>query len=68
MQNSITALLTWIQSGGRGLGGNPTQAQRVACVMQVPRRSDEKEAGLGMETLEVKSGEKIKVLNGACMT
>ena len=31
------------------------------------RRSDEKEAELGMETLELKSGEKIKVLNGACM-
>ena len=35
--------------------------------MQVPRRSDEKEAGLGMETLELKSGEKTKVLNGACL-
>ena len=35
--------------------------------MQVPRISDEKEAVLGMETLELKSGEKIKVLNGACM-
>ena len=48
-------------------GGNPTQAQRVACAMQVPRRSDEKKAELGMETLELKSGEKVKVLNGACM-
>ena len=53
--------------GGRGPGGNPTQAQRVACAMQVPRRNDKKEAELGMETLELKSGEKIKVLNGACM-
>ena len=35
--------------------------------MQVPRKSDEKEAGLGMETLELKSGKKIKVLYGACM-
>ena len=35
--------------------------------MKVPQRSDEKEAGLGMETLELKSEEKIKVLNGACM-
>ena len=67
MQNRSTALSTWYQSGGRGPGGNPTQAQRVACATQVPRRSDEKEAGLGMETLELKSGEKIKVLNGACM-
>ena len=53
--------------GGRGPGGNLTQAQRVACAMQVPRRKDEKEAGLGLEKLELKSGEKIKVLNGACM-
>ena len=52
---------------GRGPGGNPTQTQRVACAMQVPRINDEEEDGLGMETLEVKSGEKIKVLNGACM-
>ena len=36
-------------------------------MMQVPRRSDEKEAGLGMEMLDLKSGEKIKALNGACM-
>ena len=35
--------------------------------MQVPRRSDEKEAGSGVKTLELKSGEKIKVLSGACM-
>ena len=35
--------------------------------MQVSRRSDKKEAGFGMETLELKSGEKIKVLDGACM-
>ena len=55
------------RAGGRCPGGNPTPAQRVACAMQVPRRSDEKEAGLGMETLELKSGEKIKALNGACM-
>ena len=53
--------------GGRSPGGNSTQAQRVACAMQVSRRSDEKEDGLGMETLELKFGEKIKMLNGACM-
>ena len=51
--------------GGRGPGGIPTRAQRVACAMQMPRRRDEKEAELGMKTLELKSGEKIKVLNGA---
>ena len=48
---------------GYGPGKNPIQAQRVACAMQVSRRSD----GLEMETLELKSGEKIKVLNSACM-
>ena len=37
------------RAGGRGPGGNPTQTQRVACAMQVPRRSDEKEAGFGMD-------------------
>ena len=62
-----SALNLDLERGGRGPGGNPTQAQRVACAMQVPRKSDEKEAELGMVTLELKSGEKIKVLNGACM-
>ena len=55
------------RAGRCGPGGNPTQAQRVACAMQVQRRSDGKDAGLGMEMLELKFGEKIKVLNGACM-
>ena len=50
------------KAGGRGPGGNPTQAQRVACAMQVPRRSDENEARLEMETLELKCVEKIKVV------
>ena len=49
------------ERGGRGPGGNPIQAQRVACAMQVPRRSDEKEAGLGMETLKLKSGAELDV-------
>ena len=47
--------------------GNPTQPQRIACAMQVPRRSDKKEALFEIETLELKSGQKIKVLDGACM-
>ena len=34
--------------------------------MQVPQRV-EKETEARVETLELKSGEKIKVLNGACM-
>ena len=34
--------------------------------MQVSRRTEEKEAETGMDTLELKTGEKIKV-NGACM-
>ena len=55
------------RAGGRGPGGNPTQAQRVACAMRVPQRSGKKEAESGMETLELKYGEKIKVLDGAYM-
>ena len=35
--------------------------------MQVSRRTEEKEAEKGMDTLELKTGEKIKVLNGACI-
>ena len=39
-------------------GGNPTQ--RVACAFQESRKRN-KEEGFWMETLELKSGEKIKV-------
>ena len=71
MQNGITVLSTWIQSGGAWSLGesdpSSTSRMRDACAMQVLQRNDEKEAELGMETLELKSGEKIKVLNGACM-
>ena len=35
--------------------------------MQVSRKTEEKEAERGMDTLELKTKEKIKVLNGACM-
>ena len=34
------------ERGGVVPGENAIQAQRVACAMQVPGRSDEKEAGL----------------------
>ena len=66
-KQNYSALNVDPEPGRSGPGGNPTQDQRVACAMQVPRRNDEKEAGLGMETLELTSGGKIKVLNGACM-
>ena len=36
-------------------------------MLQVLPKRDNKEAGFGMETLEVKSREKIKVLDGACI-
>ena len=36
-------------------------------MMQVPRKMEKMESESGAETLELKSGEKIKVLNGACM-
>ena len=35
--------------------------------MQVSRRIEEKEAGRGIDTLKSKTGENIKVLNGAYM-
>ena len=48
--------------GGRSSGGNPTQAQRVASAMQVPRRSDEKVAGLVMESLELSLEKRLRRL------
>ena len=51
-----------------GSGGRPsTQPHRVACVMQVPKKIKEDKPAIGEEWLELKTGEKIKVLNGACM-
>ena len=35
--------------------------------MQMLRRTEEKEVERGMDTLKLKTGEKIKMLNGACM-
>ena len=35
--------------------------------MLVSRRTEEKEAERGIDTFELKNGEKIKVLNGVCM-
>ena len=55
------------RSGGRSTGGNSTQNRQVACAMQVSRRTVEKEAERGMDTLKLKTGEKISVLNGTCM-
>ena len=53
---------------GAGSGGRPsTQPHRVACVMQVPKKIKEDKPAIGEEWLELKTGEKIKVLNGACM-
>ena len=50
-------------SGGR----LPAQPHRVACVMQVPKQIEEDKPEIGEEMLELKTGEKIKVLKGACM-
>ena len=55
------------RSGGRSTGGTSTQNRPVACAMQVSRRTEEEEAERGMVTLEFKTGERIKVLNGACI-
>ena len=61
-QNSSPRTQPTQRSGGRSAGGTSTQNRQVACAMQVSRRTEEEEAERGMET-----GEKIKVLNGACM-
>ena len=37
------------------------------CALQVSRKKDEEEEGFGAETLELKSGEKINVLNATCV-
>ena len=47
-------------SGGR----SSTQPHRVTCVMQVPKKIKEDKPEIGEEWLELKTGEKIKVLNG----
>ena len=50
------------RSGGRSTGGTSTQNQQIACAMQVSRKTEEKEAEKGIDTLELKTGEKIEVL------
>ena len=55
------------RSGGRSSGDTSSQNRQIACTMQVSRRTEEKEAERGMDTFELKTGEKIKVLNGVCM-
>ena len=57
------------RQGRAGTGGNSTenQNQQIACAVQVLRRTEEKEAEGGMDTLELKTRKKMKVLNWACM-
>ena len=55
------------RSGGRGIGGASTQNRQIACAMQVSRRTKEKVAKTGIDALELKTGEKIKVLKGVCV-
>ena len=43
------------------------QTSQVAFVMQVLQKMEEKETEKGFDTLELKTGEKIKVLNRACI-
>ena len=53
---------------GAGSGGRPsTQAHQVACAMQVPKKIKEDKPEIVEEWLQLKTGEKIKVLNGACI-
>ena len=51
----------------RSTGSTFTQNQQIAYAMQVSRRTKEKEAKREMDTLELKTGEKIKVLIRACV-
>ena len=56
------------KAGGRGPGGNLTQAQRVACAMRVPRRSDEKRSRIGGGDARTEVWRKDQgAYNGACM-
>ena len=55
------------QSRGRSTGGTSTQNRQVAYAMQVSCRTEKTEAERGMDSLELKTQEKIKVLNGACI-
>ena len=66
-RNSSPRTQSTQRSGGLSTGGTSTQNRQVACAMQVSRRTEEKETEKGMDTLELKTGEKIKVLNGVCM-
>ena len=56
------------QPAPRLRAGRPsTQPHRIACVMQVPKKIKEDKPAIDEEWLKLKTGEKIKVLNGACM-
>ena len=48
-------------------GGARSWSATALCTMQVLPRTEQKANETGMDTLELKTGEKIKVLNGACM-
>ena len=60
--SSPRTLPTQQQSGGQSIGGTSTQERQIVCATQVLRRTEEKEAETGINTLEMKTGEKIKVL------
>ena len=59
--------LKWIKSRGeRSRQKFYSNSTSGMCVASVTKEGD-KEAGFGMETQELKSGKKIRELNGACM-
>ena len=66
-RNSLPRTQPSQRSGGRSTGGPSTQNWQIACAMQVSRRTEKKETERGMDTLKLKAGKKIKMLNGACM-
>ena len=51
----------------RGTGGTSIHTRQIACTLQALWNKEKKVAETGMDIFELKIGEKIKVLNGACM-
>ena len=52
---------------GPGSGGTLTQTRQVAFAMQKSRRTEKKDTEIGMDSLELKTEENIKVFKGACI-
>ena len=63
--SSLRTQPTQQRLGGRSNGSTLTQNWQIACAMS--RRTEKKDTERGMDTSELKTGKKIKELNGVCM-